>query len=426
MAEDSDNRPPKSASGTGAAGYLKDAPWLAADHCQAVFEALQSGGYPARAVGGAVRNELMGLEVTDVDIATPAVPDEVTRLCQAAGLGVHATGLAHGTLTVVSRHVPYEVTTLRRDVETHGRHATIAFTEDWSEDAARRDFTMNAIYCDRHGAIHDPLGGFPDLLNRRVRFIGSARDRICEDYLRILRFFRFFAAYARGPIDQEGLAAAVKERDGLLKLSAERIRLEMLKLLVAPRAHDALTLMAEHGIAQLILGQNPHLDRFDKLVALESALGLKPDPILRLAVLSVDNEQEARVVSSRLRLSNDERRQLVAAAGSEACQFTANRKSAKAALYRMGKSAYCEACLVSWAKSEKTLDNADMRAAIDLPNLWQAPDLPFKGADIVALGTVPGPEVGKALSRFEVWWIEADFPDDKALLLSKLKEFAGC
>ena len=207
---------------------------------QAVLAALRRAGHEGRIVGGAVRNALMGKPVADIDIATPATPEQVMRAATAAGLHVIPTGLQHGTVTVVANHVPHEVTTLRRDVATDGRHATVAFTQDWAADAARRDFTINALYCDADGTVHDPLGGYPDLVARRVRFIGSADQRIAEDYLRILRFFRFHAEYASGPLDAGGLAACVRGRDGLARLSAERIRAEMLKLILAPGALAAL------------------------------------------------------------------------------------------------------------------------------------------------------------------------------------------
>lgn len=404
---------------------LKSAQWLAADHCQAVFEALESGGYTARAVGGAIRNALMGHEVSDVDIASAALPDEVVRLCRAAGLGVHPTGLAHGTLTVVSNHVPYEVTTLRRDVETHGRHATIAFTTDWSEDAARRDFTMNAIYCDRHGTLYDPLGGYPDLVEGRVRFIGSARERIREDYLRILRFFRFFAAYGHGEIDAEGLEAVTKEREGLKRLSAERIRIELLKLLVASRAHDALAAMQERGIAFLIFGKEPHLDRFDKLTGLELAMNSAPDPILRLAALLLDDENDARNLAARLRLSNEERNELSTLARYRVDACATNPILAKTALYRLGEKAYRAVCLLSWAQTTKDEKDPDWRAVFDLPRQWNVPAMPFKGSDVLGLGIPPGPDVGKILTRFEDWWIEAGFPEDEARLRSKLAELGS-
>ncbi len=399
--------------------------WLKAHTCQAVFMALETGGCEARAVGGAVRNSLMGQEVSDVDISTPALPDEVMRLCQAAGLGVHPTGLDHGTVTVVSEHVPYEVTTLRQDVETHGRHATVAFTRDWRADASRRDFTMNALYCDRHGVLSDPLGGLPDLLARRVRFIGDPRDRIREDYLRILRFFRFFATYGEGEIDAEGLSAAAAEKEGLKALSAERIRGELLKLVVARRANDALHLMAAHGIAELVLGREADLARFDKLSELEVKLGSIPDPVLRLSVLATANEGDARELAARLKLSNAERKELVAVSGTLVSGFYPNTRTNKAQLYRLGALTYKAVCLSAWARSKDDTNSAAWRNAFVLPENWMPPVMPFTGADVVSKGVPAGPEVGDVLSRFETWWISEGFPEDRPLLETKLKELAG-
>ena len=403
---------------------LGKASWLTADSCQAVFLALESGGHEGRAVGGAVRNSLMGQAVSDVDISTPALPDEVMRLCRAAGLGVHPTGLDHGTVTVVSDHVPYEVTTLRQDVETHGRHATVAFTRDWKADASRRDFTMNALYCDRHGVLFDPLGGLPDLLERRVRFIGDAGDRIREDFLRILRFFRFFATYGEGEIDAEGLSAAAAERDGLKGLSAERIRGELLKLLIARRAHEALGLMSAHGIAELVLGRKADLARFGKLAELDSTLMSVADPILRLAALATSDEAEARALASRLKLSNAERKKLVTVSGNLTSQFFPEPETNKVLLYRLGDATYQGVCLNAWARSEASVDSIAWQKAFQLPQHWKPPALPFKGADVVSLGVPTGPDVGAVLKRFEAWWISEGFPDDATLLEAKLRELA--
>src|SRR5581483_10750916 len=206
-------------SASGPLPSLAGADWLVRPETQAVFRALAARGHAARAVGGAVRNALLGRPVIDIDIATPARPEEVMEAARAAGLAAVPTGIAHGTVTVLAAHVPHEVTTLRRDVETHGRHATVAFTDDWEADARRRDFTINALYCSGEGEVFDPLGAYPDLASRRVRFIGDAHERIREDYLRILRFFRLTAEYGEGPPAPEGLAACVAEREGLGRLS---------------------------------------------------------------------------------------------------------------------------------------------------------------------------------------------------------------
>ncbi|MBN9263737.1 MAG: CCA tRNA nucleotidyltransferase, partial [Hyphomicrobium sp.] len=238
---------------------LAGAPWLERPETRAVLSALAAAGHEARIVGGTVRNALLGEPVTDVDIATTATPDETMAAARAAGLDAIPTGVSHGTVTIVAHHVPFEVTTLREDVETFGRHARVAFTADWAADARRRDFTINALYCDANGTISDPLGGLADLAARRVRFIGDARERIREDALRILRFFRFHARYSAEAIDAEGLAACAAERHLLAKLSAERVRAELLKLLDAPGAARAIAVMAAYGFIVEILGRAPRI-----------------------------------------------------------------------------------------------------------------------------------------------------------------------
>lgn len=235
---------------------LADASWLQRSETRAVLGALTAAGHEARIVGGTVRNALLGEPVTDIDIATTATPDQVIAAARAAHLDAIPTGIAHGTITVVANRVPFEVTTLREDAETFGRHARVAFTADWAADARRRDFTINALYCDADGVVSDPLG-LDDLAARRVRFIGDAHERIREDALRILRFFRFHARYGEGNPDTAGLDACAKERALLTMLSAERIRSELLKLLDAPGAADAVATMSNYGFLSALLGRAP-------------------------------------------------------------------------------------------------------------------------------------------------------------------------
>ena len=265
---------------------LSGAPWLQRPETQAVFAALAARNFAARAVGGAVRNALLGLPVTDVDIATTARPDEVVAAAEAAGLKTVPTGIAHGTVTIISGGSAYEVTTLRKDVETHGRHATVAFTDDWTADARRRDFTLNALYCSADGEVFDPLSGYADLMARRVRFIGDAGERIREDYLRILRFFRFTAAYGEGPPDRPGLDACVRERAGLAILSGERMREEMLRLLAAPRGPSSMAVMLDYRAAAAGAWPGAPAGVACPARRLQAALGLAPDAVLRLAALA--------------------------------------------------------------------------------------------------------------------------------------------
>ena len=401
---------------------LDGAEWLQCPQTQAVFKALEDGGYAARAVGGVVRNALLGHPSSDVDIATPAPPEEVMRLALAAGLKAVPTGLQHGTVTVIAEHMPFEVTTLREDVETFGRHARVAFTEDWAADARRRDFTINALYCDARGQVYDPLGGFPDVQARRVRFIGDPVERIREDYLRILRFFRLTAVYAAGPPDAAGLSAAVRERAGLSRLSGERIHQEMMRLLAAPRAADLIGTMRDYGLLTAVIPAAPRPEILQRLIEIEHALGLPPQPALRLAVLGVEVLEDAHRLRDRLRLSTAEFDVLAHAASAprDGPRPGASERSAKVCLYRRGARIMREQLLVNWARSG--IDARD-DAATDLyrlPDRWRPPVFPLSGADVVAAGVPPSPRVGAILRELESRWIEAGFPDDRAQLQADL------
>jgi len=287
-----------------------NAPWLNERPLAQLLSLLNRDHQEARVVGGAVRNALLGIPHGDVDIATTALPAEVMRRAAAAGFKPVPTGVAHGTVTVVIDGRPFEVTTLREDVETFGRHATVRFGRDWVRDAERRDFTMNALSLSADGIAHDYVGGLADLRARRVRFIGDAATRIAEDYLRILRFFRFHAFYGDGHPDAEGLHAAIVARAGLAQLSRERVRMELLKLLLAPRAVAALVVMAESGLLGPVLGGVPHLASFANMAKVEAACGFWPDAARRLAALGVWVAEDAERLWQRLRLTNAEHARL--------------------------------------------------------------------------------------------------------------------
>ncbi len=407
---------------------LAHAPWLTRPETQAVLAALKAAGHEGRIVGGAVRNALMGKAVADIDIATPATPEQVMQAAATARLHVIPTGLKHGTVTVVSHHVPHEVTTLRRDVATDGRHATVAYTQDWAADAARRDFTINALYCDAGGTVHDPLGGYPDLVARRVRFIGSADARIAEDYLRILRFFRFHAEYSAGALDAEGLAACARGRDGLARLSAERVRAEFLKLILAPGALAALEAMAAHGLLALVLGGAPRLADFARLIAIETTLTVPPEPIRRLGCLALHGDTDAVRLAELLRLSNDERALLESLVSPNAGRLHAalgHDATAKPLLYRMGARAWHDAVLVQWAWSGAPPTDDGWQRLSTLPQRWPAPVFPLKGGDLLALGLSPGPRVGALLRQLEEQWISNGFEDDRDRLLALARAAMG-
>ena len=399
---------------------LRDADWLKRPETRAVFDALNRDGAETRAVGGAVRNALLGLPVSEIDLATTAVPEKVMALAEEAGLKSVPTGIDHGTVTIIADGVPFEVTTLRRDVETFGRHANVAFTTSWEEDAKRRDFTLNALYADREGKVFDPIGGLADLFAGRVRFIGDAAARIEEDYLRILRFFRVHAYYGKGRMDEEGLHAAVKLRGGLDRLSAERVGAELKRLLVAPRAAAAVVALYDYGLLTDLLGGVPLLDRFERLVALENALGLQPDASLRLAALAVFVEEDVARLVTRLRLSKSEQETLALAARLRPDTRAPEDSEAKEWLYRLGAPHYRAYILLSWAASGAAVENDTWQRAHALPERWEPPSFPLRGADIMALG-IQGPDIGETLRQLERDWIAADFALSRDALLAKAR-----
>jgi poly(A) polymerase len=405
---------------------LSNADWLWRSDAQAVFAALAARGFAARAVGGAVRNALLGLPVTDVDIATTARPDDIIAAAEAAGLRAIPTGITHGTVTIVSGGRPYEVTTLRKDVQTHGRHATVAFTDDWAADAGRRDFTLNALYCTADGEMFDPLSGYADLIARRVRFIGEAAERIREDYLRILRFFRFNAEYGQGPPDTEALTACVRERTGLAILSGERVCQELLRLLAAPRGPELARWMLDYGLLPQVLGLAPRPTLLARLADLEAALGLAPDAVLRLAVLGVEVPEDAERLRDRLRLSNEDATKVTRAAmPAPAVDPAAPESAAKTQLYADGATAYRERVVIAWTRSGDGPASDAWRRRLSLPERWQPPRFPIGGADVMTLGVPAGPRVGELLRALEAWWITGDFKADEATLRAQLRVLVG-
>ncbi len=407
---------------------LAGAEWLERGSTRAVLDLLNRDGHEARAVGGTVRNALMGVPVTDVDVATTATPDEVMRRAEEAGVKAVDTGSEHGTVTLVPDHEPIEVTTLRQDVETYGRHARVTFTRDWASDARRRDFTMNALYAGPDGTVYDPLGGYDDLKARRVRFIGDPHERIREDYLRILRFFRFEAEYGAqetppAPMDAQALAAIEQESEGLERLSGERVHTELVRLLAAGSAGRSLRAMMDTGVLVRLLGGAPRLTAFSRVQAIQRARGFTADPMVRLAALAVRVEEEAERLARNLRLSNAERDELVALPRA-ARRLDAGMASleAKAALYRLGPKVYRGGVLLAWSDARAEVKDAAWSALFALPEDWAPPAFPLKGSDLLALGMKPGPEVGEALRALEQRWIEGDFAADRDTLIGWARE----
>lgn len=401
---------------------LTDAPWLSAPETQAVLGALEAAGFVSRCVGGAVRNALMGLAVKDIDIATVARPESVIAIAEAAGMKTVPTGLSHGTVTVIAGHTGFEVTTLRTDIATDGRHASVAFTDDWAADAGRRDFTINALYCDAKGLLFDPLGGFDDLKARRVRFIGDARLRIEEDYLRILRFFRFTADYGDGPPDAVGLQACRDLRDGMKRLSAERVRAEMLRLLSTPRASELFAVMSDAGILAVILPESVDVRRLATLTGLDGALGREPDAVLRLCALAAASPGQSAPLRDRLRLSNSEAERMAAAALAARALARSPGSDAddRVTLYRHGAETYRDGLMLAAACAGGPVDVERLSKRLSLPDRWPQPALPYRGQDIIDAGLLAGPAVGRILSEFEDWWIAEGFPSERHVIAHAL------
>lgn len=381
---------------------LPDAPWRRREGLDRLADILGAGEDASRFVGGAVRDTLLGLEVYDIDIATRHAPDRVMALLKDNGIRAVPTGLAHGTVTAVLESGPVEITTLRRDVSTDGRHATIAFTEDWRADAARRDFTMNALYAEPiTGTIHDYFGGLDDLAARRVRFIGDPLVRIAEDHLRILRFFRFLARFGEAP-DAEGLAACTARANDLMALSRERIAAELLKLLVARDAVRIVRLMEAQGIFRPVLPEisAEGVERLDRLARREQASGIVPDPVRRLAALLPPDPAVGELVAARLKLSNAQRKQAASA-------LVAPDAPPQELAYRLGTEAAIDRLLIGLE------DDAGAVEAVHRIRDWPVPRLPLTGGDLVARGVTRGPDVARLLREIEDQWIAEDFPDDQ-------------
>jgi tRNA nucleotidyltransferase/poly(A) polymerase len=377
-----------------------------------VLAALDGAGEETRLVGGAVRNTLLGRPVSDLDLTTTALPAETIRRAKAAGLKAVPTGIEHGTITVVTEGTPFEVTTLREDVETDGRHAVVRFGRSFEADARRRDFTINALSLDAGGWVHDTVGGLADLEGRRVRFIGEPRQRIREDYLRILRFFRFHAEYADGLLDAEGLAAAIAERDGLAILSAERIRTELLKLLGARRGLDAVASLSESGLLQRLVGGVAELGRYARAALFQPE---RPDPILRLGALLVATPEDALRLRERLRLSNAEWERLDRYAKVVARLRSAEEALDAAELRRLavafGATPLVEGLAILAGEAIPQLSaEGDEQRRLYAAGAEAAPVFPLTGRDLVRRGMTPGPEIGRLLAEIRQAWLDAGCP----------------
>lgn len=402
--------------------------WMTAPHTVAVLDALEVVGGPdcARFVGGCVRNALVGRSIDDIDIATALTPDAVAQALKAAGIRAVPTGIEHGTITAVVDHVPHEITTLRRDVTTDGRRATVAFTTDWTEDAGRRDFTLNSLYARRDGSIFDPTGhGVADAKAGRIIFMGDAEQRLLEDHLRNLRYFRFYAWFGKGAPDAAAVAACAKLKDRIDDLAAERISKELLKLLAADDPRASVRLMAETGVLDVILKLPANLARFDAFVEIESEQLFTCDPVLRLAALLPDDQVAAMALAARLRLSNADRDRIVAAlAPTPVLKSWMSPREIRREVYRSNQAVFRDRAALAWAASPRTATAIQWRGMIALSDGWAPPSLPLTGQEIIAAGVPRGPLVGEVMREVEDWWIDHDFLDDKLSLIEKLKSVA--
>lgn len=413
-------------------GKLAPQPWMTAPSTRALFKALTAKGADVRFVGGCVRDAILKRPVKDVDIATPDRPETVIALLSAAGIKAIPTGIDHGTVTALVGDAKFEITTLRLDLATDGRHARVAYTDDWIADAARRDFTFNALSCTPAGDVYDPFDGLADLGAGIVRFVGVPRERIEEDYLRLLRFFRMFATYGAPPPDAEALAACRQYAPAVAKLSGERVRDELLRILLAPNAADTVVLMHDHDVLEHVVPGAVDVGRLRMMAWLDSTAlkmdGIEPDAVRRLAALLIAKRPEAEALAGRLRLSNRQKARLVAlTSGIFKLTPEDGEAAVRRAVYRAGADIVRDGVLMSWA-AEAALEphrsgrNREWMILLETAMMWSPPVFPLNGDDVAALGVPQGPLVGRLLGAVEGWWEEGDFTADRAACLECLRE----
>ena len=416
-------------------GKIVPQPWMTSPETAAVIRALTDDGTEVRFVGGCVRDAVSRRAVADIDIATPEPPERVMERLAGAGIRVIPTGLAHGTVTAVVGDRRFEITTLRLDVETDGRRARVAFIDDWTADAARRDFTINALSCTLEGDVYDPFGGLEDLGQGRVRFVGNPRQRIEEDVLRLLRFFRFHAHFGRPPPDRDALAACRAMAPRLPELSGERVRAELFRILLAPQPADVIVLMRGERVLEHVLPEAGGVGRLRMMVWLETRAirraSVVVDPLRRLAALLDPTAEGAEGVAERLRLSNSEKGRLASLAAPPAeVAADMDQPALRRALYRLGAEVVRDLALLEWAGAaaavphqprEKTWGWQDVLAAAES---WTPVEFPLKGRDALALGVPAGPQIGRLVRAVEAWWEDGDFRADRDACLEKLKALA--
>ncbi|KXG85883.1 CCA tRNA nucleotidyltransferase [Agrobacterium bohemicum] len=405
--------------------------WFSKPALQRILALLNADGGEARIVGGAVRNALMGMPVGDIDMATTLPPQDVVERAREAGIKAVPTGIEHGTVTLVLDGEGFEVTTLRRDVETDGRHAQVAFGTDWTEDAERRDLTINALYADTSGDVIDLVDGLADIETRNIRFIGDAHQRIAEDYLRILRFFRFFAHYGSGRPDADGLRASARAKDKISTLSAERVWSEMKKLLAADDPSRALLWMRQSGVLAQVLPETEKwgIDAIHGLVTAEQALSWKPDALMRISAIVPTDAERVSAMTSRLRMSKAEAKRLAQWASAPAVDPAITDAAFDRLLYRQGVEGVVMRLKLALAAARAYVSTGDaaMQKIARFSNLlsraqkFEKPNFPLTGADVLSAGVTPGPKVGEILGELEEKWIEFNFSLDRAALTARLE-----
>lgn len=418
-------------------GELSPQPWMTAPPTRRLFEALTAEGGEARFIGGCVRDALLKRPVRDIDIATPQTPEKVMQLMTAAGIKTIPTGLDHGTVTAVCNGVPFEITTLRVDVETDGRRARVAFTDDWEADAARRDFTINTFSCTAEGDVYDYFGGLDDLGHGRVRFVGNARNRIEEDVLRLLRFFRFYATYGQPPADTDALAACRAMAAQLPLLSGERVRVEIFRTLMAPDPADVIRLMQgervlEHVLPEAGVGKGG-VGRL-RLMSWLDTRAIKMDsvqahPVRRLAALLRTDRAGAEDIAARMKMANRQKKRLVLLAEPPAeVGPDVGETALRRALHRHGSAAVTDMALLAWAEElavtarPPTGRNQAWVGLLEAAAAWTDVAFPVRGRDAIELGMTPSREMGRVLKSVEAWWEDNDYRPDRAACMDKLRE----
>tara|TARA_B100000676_G_scaffold311903_1_gene383677 strand:- start:297 stop:1556 length:1260 start_codon:yes stop_codon:yes gene_type:complete len=402
--------------------------WMSEPDTTRLFDTLKKAGHSVRFVGGCVRDSIANRPVSDIDLATDADPDRVLEVLGEAMIRAVPTGIEHGTITAIPDTRPFEITTLRKDVETDGRHASVEFTKDWVEDASRRDFTFNALSADPDGTVYDYFDGLCDLKAGRVRFIGDAMERVVEDYLRVLRFFRFHAHYAKTEPDPPALAACRAGAPNVGALPGERIWAELSRTLIAPKPGPVFELMEDIGMLRLLLPVGCSVKRMEALTALETMVSFAPDPIRRLTALIQPNRSEASQIATRLRLSRDETRRLDDLIASRGVSSAGMEELAlRRMLYALGLEQFRDLILLDWA-DQIEMNSTETAQSVrgwmdtwDTVSSWELPEFPLVGTDVMKMGVAEGPKVGEILEEIEEWWVEQAFRPDREACLDRLR-----